>query len=553
MEPTVFYRKIRTQDDEGYLQRIELYEFIDGEFVFIKFFEFPNGEGCMLDRKIFLSERTGNHSRKALDIIDLEQNSRVHYERFVRVQKFQYLTQNDITYMIITYINGTKHIKMFEFTDLGVPYLVDNHPLRGIKIFAIDRTPNDNRFIITHENEIFTCAIEGGMLVTKYFTDISPEWKFFEEFSRISNVIIPLPSEYKRLMNVYCFQKDFVLIDGNIYCTEYDHTTGRTNFFQMYKRELNCWFYLDSSVVSSFVRDYRSYKELPIIFDWLDNSVILLCPSKTGFKDHVLHSIHKFYESDTEHWINGYVIEEDCILRLHINETELASFEKPDCVLKYCVLFDNQFFIAYCTVKPRKESFFLTKYEVIPVGFIHSMKMVDNVVWFVRNRCILSTMVFCQESGLLIGYEEFVVQESIIELVHNPYSHDQCFLVGEQQCYLVHKKKNAFSIFCIERKKKFSACFIDRGLVIYGDMVYELTSEGIKSVREIPFVEGKLECVKPRLALRFTHLKQFQVQMCILSFDGNIFRSEIINVADFLAQCKVSATFSAFESFRTRK
>ncbi|KAL0232076.1 hypothetical protein PCE1_003072 [Barthelona sp. PCE] len=553
LEPTIFYRTMHLGTDRSIT---ELFEFSEGEFIFVNQFDLPfSFEGFLLDKNYLVCQRKGNY-KTVIEIVELR-SSNIVFLKVCESEVVEFVEQYGCAYMVFG--DHYSNIMLFSYTDEGVPQLIHDHPFQNVKIRALDRTPGYNRIVVEENEELCTCSVdENGVLSFHQEKYCFTKWNCRIEFINFLDIIIPHPRDRVHCHSTYCEYWDFVMLDNQVHCTVYDSVTGFTTFHRIFKRDMKCLFLLGIDTLPFLNINQRtstSFRNFPLCFDWVNNSICLFHPS-SAMEGSTLHSVHRFYDINSQKWCIGYVVEEegDCII---IKPKKTVRFKNPKGIEYYNVSFNNKHHAI--TFKLRQGWFFKVNELSLNRNDIQSMTVVGNHVWFVIGFRIIAIYILDEETSVVNKEIEVEVGDMVVYLSPNPYCKDECFIGCHNRCFIAKydREEEMLKKYEIVLNDSHNLCFIDQGMVVYGNKLYGFDEDGISNTWNIALEEEilqkKMISPNPGFVAWFEYINSFNLKMHTMTHNhdltGLVIDSKNLNVIEFLANCNVDSVLSSFGSF----
>ncbi|KAL0230127.1 hypothetical protein PCE1_003689 [Barthelona sp. PCE] len=527
---------------------IELFEFNNGEFNFLKQVKltFHFSYGVLLNERFLVHENSVDFDL-FLEIIDLDTNKLVYSEGDI-FSDFQYISQDNIVYLRREMIG----ISMFSFTDDGLPFLTDDHPLHSLNAIALDRTPGDSHFIFKENNDLFTCTVVDGVQTKRALSYDLP--KNCSEIVRVLGTVVPSSSDALRFTDVYCKAWDFVLLNNEICCIEYEEESGRTGFFELSKRCVNCFTVLGSLPLSLFFSSkIRRLNVVPIVFNYIDESVILLHTSKECNDE--LQKAYKYFNSETRKWEIGYLTSSLNQFDFHTTSNSdsniIASYEIPECVDYYGISFNNRHFsLSYTHVEEGERTNIVNGYEIL--GDVERLTIVGDSLWYVFNGSCLVRTALDYETGEIIEKKHFVFERRVSKLVCNPYCSNECVVQLGRTSHVMRYSEELKQLKRVDIECGGKLRFIEKGILLADNIAF-LFNNGVDTL-VVPSLYRVLYSPKPYVAIAATEINKTQLKINVLTFDMKncsfSLDENIIDLIEFLSQCNVSQSFS-FGTFGT--
>ncbi|KAL0238721.1 hypothetical protein PCE1_004413 [Barthelona sp. PCE] len=558
IEPNVFFRTSYRNSTT----MMEIFEFKKGEFLFLFQFNLPfRFRGYMLNRKFMIkTEKLNNQCR--IEIFNVE-NFLICSCTFDCEKTLRFIPQNNIVCAVSNDTHSFKINAVISFEE-EIPVFDDNHPLKGVDdICVLDITLGANKFIYRINNELFKYPIDHtNTIISTPFDSPFPNIMDGSEIIRVFDAVRMNNYSYNRYANGFLKEwSNFTLLDNEIYTTEYDHQSGITNFYKMHRLDVMYMFTISSKTVQiSQTQYFNSLFRFPIILDLFNNSVTLLHPS-SAFENQVLRKISTFYDCNDGKWKNAFFIDEDNYCKFYINNSYSNSFLRPNEMTSYDPLFNNNHFASVHT--NGKEHHIYCNNQYVEGTDFHHIKLVNNIIWSVIGEDNLTTHVLDQESGRIVASNTYVLNGVVNTLVVNPYYQQECFIQYNTDknfhnnlfstkdtifCVIVCLNEDLYSFIEVDYVEGAKACFIDQGLLVYGEKIYRFDDNQIKNIWNCN-IQGELYSPRPGIAVGLTDLKDFNVEMCVTRFnDGNLNETfEIVNVLDFLSKCEYHVFFPRLE------
>ncbi|KAL0229712.1 hypothetical protein PCE1_003280 [Barthelona sp. PCE] len=533
------------------LTTIEMFEFNDGEFKKLEVYELPfSFRGCVLNKRFAVNATQERSS--TLEIIDFDERCHVidRFETFYPV--FDFLVQDGSVYVI--YTSNYDIIAKVTFTHEGIPMFINEFPLKHINVFFLDRTPENNRFITACRGEICLCSVDedGAVCYSSDPREYHISWGSRIEFAQVMGVIVPDPSAYEHFPDVYSEVWDFISLNGENYCSEYNEDSGSTIFYQLSKRMISCLFVLSSSF-RNFTDEERSYAKFPVILDVLGNSATLLNPSPDLFgNDNVLVSVRRFYDLGSHEWRLGFVSNSKGVFYMYVGCDQINSFyNSQNNSEPLDVFFYNNHYISYFRDRDGGAVYLNNKKIGEHARF---PKLVGNTVWYISSESTLTMHVLDQETSEIVITNEFEFDEIIHELIENPYCENQCYIRSFDECFIVNytEENDTFKVLMIDNDKDYVPCFIDSGVIVCSDRVIYF-SQGIYALREIPVNDGGLHSPRPGIAVSYKCEDDYKVKCSYYELIGETHSFSVtiqdIDIIKFLSQCNITQTFTSFGKF----
>ncbi|KAL0237627.1 hypothetical protein PCE1_001021 [Barthelona sp. PCE] len=553
LNPKFFYRSICISDARSV---IELFEFINGEFVFIDRHELnlQHKKGCMLTERFLVNQKKIGRNQSSIDIFDLGNDNKLVFYVDYDYVLFKYFVHQDLPYLMVM---GDPHsviwMEVFSFTDEGVPFLTDDHALVGIRYFALNVTPGKSHIILQHGKKIHTVSAEEGNNISTTTLDYKcPKFSsHHKEIAHVLNVCVPHPSAQKYDSDVLCEEWDFVSLEGDIYCTEYDQKSGSTRFFQMCKHLVKCMFILEDDSLRLFtgiIDSVERLKKYPIIPNLFDGSVILL-KNSGSFHKHRIHKVHRFYSIGDQKWHIGFltIYKTNCFF--YVDNEQVAKFRlRRNAEIDAISASDIHYSVSY----ERGYSVDVNA-NALDANLIENLRLVGNYAWYMENRHALTLLMLSEETGEITRKMQHSFDGSAT-VSANPYCPYECIVFQFNSAMVVRcdpdKDEDAFCFHEIKFEPEAYHCFLDEGLLVYHDKVYEFNSLAIINDRNVPVFRGNLISPKNGVAMWMTPVEKFNVEIYTLtvSDDECDISSESLNVIDFLTECEITS-FSSFQLF----
>ncbi|KAL0239024.1 hypothetical protein PCE1_004715 [Barthelona sp. PCE] len=535
LDHNIFYRSARV-GNAGTV--VELFEFTEGKFFLTKRINLPVFDLPICLNKRFLFTKQGVDAFGIrLEFIDLQIDT-IHHSDIVLRPNIEFFVHNGVAYMLC----DLSVIAMILFTDQGLPTVSECTPLFEFQCFALDRTPGDNAMIIKRDNALFRPCVGDNDEVNllPYDGKFPVEYNTKKiEFVRILDVTIPHPSV--NFPGICCAEWDFVLLDGEVYCTSYG-SQGGTDFYRLSKQELACLFVLNSEDVP-FSHKVRSVKDAPIVFEYFFNSITILNTTQE------LQSMRRFYDSEAQRWDRGYVTENCGKIRVFIGETEMISFDQCEYSSEPHDTIFNRY--HHATQQPEKQYSTVLNCAPISMFMIQFFDIVGNNVWFTNDLTDLNHMVLSQETGEITYSETYSLGECCDELITNQYCENEIFIVTESSRFFVRYEPEEEDYMFIEldydEEEMHEPLFIDESLLVINSIAYEFDYDSVSNTWDVQLQYADLDrdnlfSPNRRVAVEYENFGDYNVNVNIRTFDGSGFTKETkeVNMIEFLSNCDVS-------------
>ncbi|KAL0238867.1 hypothetical protein PCE1_004558 [Barthelona sp. PCE] len=524
------------------MTRIEQFLFKEGEFKYFKSVVLPIAidDGFLLNERFVVSiEHEIFDGETIMEIYDLVQDNILVYRKRWSFAKVQYIAIDGVAFMI------SNTVRKFAFTDEGTPFVVD--VLNNIRLIGLDCTPDDNHFIISQCNELFTCSVCNGELVKNPFVVYLPKSHIKTDISRIFDVIIQSSSEYDHHNSVYCESWNFLMLNDEVFCTEYDAATGCSTFFKLYRNDVDCMFVLQNRFISLNERRYN-FSNFPITLDLFSNSITLLVPSKLNFEGHILRCTDRFYDINTQKWCSNYVTECNDYCYLYSNEKKVAEFKKPEEFEIRYISFNNFHFVALNECEQNFgviiNDLFLCRENV------RCLRVAGDSVWFIRDDRVVELHVL--NGSTIFKSKEINIGAYVDRFLVNPYCPEECFIDCDRQSFFLrfNYELNDFALFQV--KGRCSPCFLDRSLLLVNGKIIMFGTNDVDSVTDVSFIKGALFSPMTRVVIGFTDFECYKVKMHIMRVDvehNYVVETRNIEFFEFLSNCNISSKFTSFNCF----
>ncbi|KAL0232361.1 hypothetical protein PCE1_002702 [Barthelona sp. PCE] len=549
LEPTVFYRIVYDFSDEGDSTMLELYEFVDSEFVLLKsmfldyYFEAPYIR--LLDRRFLLFRRVSRSKDVSLQIYELfEENyglvSTTHLDHFA----IDYIVQDGIVFVLLYSGGDYDQIMKFSFDD-GIPYVIEVDALKDVQVYCLDRTPGNSHIIIEQGVELFTFVVEDDTLrITPLGYDI-PHRQFLEVVN-VKGVLVPLYDDL--CPDVICTRWSFVELNGELHCTEYNSVSGCSSFFQIFKKFFNCLFVLDDlfKYYCSNMSRVNFIQEYPIIFDFFNHSISIWNPSSKDFENCILYSVSRYYDLETGQWTMRHVTRCNTIVYLFINGTEVRSIESDESSEISVHFNHHHHLLCYC----RERKYFVNNHYM---SELNHASLFGNNVWGIDGFGGLVVHKLCHETGEVISSKQLYFEYEYESKIHNPYFPEECIYIGEEKSFFVryNEQDGDFKVLEVEYDIEPDAIFVDKGLLVCHKKILQFDNDGVIYVEISPM--GKtLYTPKQGVAIGETFVEDLQVKLDILTFKDNCnydIETKNMDIAEFLNGCSISSMFTSFSGY----
>ncbi|KAL0233736.1 hypothetical protein PCE1_002242 [Barthelona sp. PCE] len=549
LECSVFYRSLHAGD----FIKIELFQFCEGAFGSIKSYEIPFQcpltELFLLNREFIVCNRMVD-GRRNITFLNLSDQRFVDYYTDSQ-DSIHYVVQDDVVYILEKHYDVSV-IKMVSFSDGNMPSLIENHPLKDIKVHAVDCTPSNNRFVIAQDDGYFSCTVDSEFLTNNRLLYELP-YNFHDslEYAHIANAIVPHPCLLRNeFHDVFSDSWNYVLLDGVVHCTEYSSEDGQSHFYQMMRKEGVYQFVLGTAKLSFQPSYSDEFKEMPMIFDYLNRSVTLFNPS-TDYFTQCLISVCGFFDTQ---WRIGHATEEECTIRLYIDGVESKSFDLPQEVPDdYSIVFNECHHLVY---------YGNFDYNIVINGAKYNKEfsgkplLAGNNIWAPINENKL-TMLILNESGRISKTVKQSFDVTISKLIQNHYCHDECIVMSREGSFFVrHDGRRSFLVEEVQFARNCDPCFIREGVFVCGGKIFDFDSDVSSFL--LNHEMRRMYSPAPNVAISYRILQDFlQFEMKVLttenSRDGVVSYSVekiVVESYDFISQCSISSVVSSFGCYK---
>ncbi|KAL0230870.1 hypothetical protein PCE1_003247 [Barthelona sp. PCE] len=550
LEPSIFHRTVKISRTNSLL---ELFEFHNNEFTYLKNYELPFhfDHGRMLDRRFLLYKSKKRKRKVHLNMYDLDQNCE--NSLVIAGRNLKFVVQSSVVFVCAYHMNGNRAVAMFSFTDEGEPLFVDHHPfldeLSAVEI--LDRTPGDNQLISIKGGEAISHRLVDNKFVTVPFPYVLPKGRNKMDIVRIFDSVVPLLYSNEWFPSVYSPYNNFVLLNGKVFCTEHDKQSGLTVFYQMNRRDVNCLFVLGIDAVPYWYSPtIRSLSKCPVIFSFMHNYITLLHPTNE-FKHYNLHSAYRLYDSTTQQWRIGYVTETEQNVCCTIDDEQVCCFDKVENAVYNDIVFNRSHYVAsYCDIDEEYNIQINDSNFEVMVDFL---SLVDNYVWYIGNGNILTVHVL-SDDGEIISTKEHTCDDYVWGMVPNFYCpFECCFVCGRKIFYVCCEDDTLRLVEIHMRMLNDGYCFIDRGLLVTNYQIFKCNAEDmtVESESKVTYIEGELYSPEKGVAAGFyKRIDAFQLKIPTLTFSEDnecCMEERTIDIEEFLADCSVYS-FSSYGS-----
>ncbi|KAL0234632.1 hypothetical protein PCE1_001668 [Barthelona sp. PCE] len=542
IEPTIFYRSSYRSRDERW--KLELFEFCEGEFTFVRHVILPfKIHGVMLNGRFFVGIVREEDSWAHI-IWDLDQE-RIVMRPSIDCTNIQYVSHDGVAYVIHGADRAVKTFMVDEGEEIPVHCVLQNY-----SVYAMDHTPGCTRFITAENDTLFSCRIDKNSELIR--TPFNGNVEKGDIIARVLDVIVPQPTIRSRFPDVVCEHWNFVCIDDEVYCSEYDGATGVTNFYRMDKHDVQCMFMLDEySTPLSEIRA-ASFRDFPVHLDMYNNSAALIhCSPDSCFEGHVFHSMCRFYSSDTKKWDIAFATETKHSCYIYNDDGSIAATIDKPLDDTYCaeISFCGNSGAIFIRNDDDETILVLNGSRITCKDRVKYLRIVGNYVWYMDGGHLV--MHILNAAGEVVKTVEKWMG-NIKRLVANPYCPQECCA----QCYIVRYDEQDEDLKCYEfdyYRRSVNPCFIDTGILAYGNKVFEFDTSGIKKQRGVQLVNCYLQSPKPGVLVGYMNLKDFQVNKSILVFESSetelCVKTDTVSILEFLGDCDISTIFSSFAGF----
>ncbi|KAL0230452.1 hypothetical protein PCE1_004012 [Barthelona sp. PCE] len=555
LEPNIFYRTLGLSEGKT---MIEIFEFVKGDFVFKKHFEIPFlAEVKLLNRQLMVVK---SNTDKSVDVDDKECNFILEVisleEAFTNIfcslvkETVYFSVQNNKVHVVYELCNGFKDV-IIDIEGATVSFEVNNLPLR---IHAFDMTPGDHRFIVKHDNCFCSCSFESGQILFSPLNYQVPKFRKVTKIARVQDTVILAPDSRVSSVELKCLLWNFVLLNGEIFCSEYNAENGRTEFFPVLKRQFDCFFTTKCSFGFANVSNLVTLKNFPIFFDFFNNSIKVIKQSiDLKSKRHLNTQV--FYNNVVEKWQYGSVWQnfEKCIV--YIDGVEHFSFNKPNKGMDCYVIFNNYHFVSMYRWRKSK-SMYINKAH-FRRGCLDSVQVVGNRVWFCSGmKRNINVVLLSEVGGDVISHTSYCFGNNLkaLEVITNPQCQDEVFvrlMNGNSNVEVdiaVIKYSIAENSLCVIEielplRKGATACFVDESVFVYSDLLC-FCSCTTNIPLDIPQKYSHCYCPITGVALFYSDVTDLLLELCIITFYDNYSRFNVefrcVDIAEFLSQCSCS-------------
>ncbi|KAL0239242.1 hypothetical protein PCE1_004933 [Barthelona sp. PCE] len=528
LDPSIFYRTIHMPSGSI----LELFKFFEGSFVFFKRLELSFFfSGCLIDRLYLVNRKRIEYMNSQIEIYNIDTEDSVFSDNF-EVNQINCIVQDGIVYVIGVNMYSYKAVALVSFTKDDIPFLSKTF----FDIVALDWTPGNNRFILNNDRTVICERLLNLQNCS--------------EVAKVFGVYIPRPSFKDQFHDVFCRCWNFISLDKEIYCTEYNEYSGDTIFYRICRRDvINCLFVLSNCTdIFSHVRYPMSLKRVPVLFNWFNQSIILLKPS-TVFDNEAFIATTKFYDITAQKWSICFIIEATDEFKLYVNN-ETPIFHFPNRIFKHISLNLNHIAVIYST--------FGDSCAVINRNFVvenvQKVEIVGDRAWLIENNSVLKMLMLHHETGHVTNSVEHILLWCVQQMIVNPYCQDECVITCSTGSLYVRFNPVSDSLDCVEIKCCGVVCFIDEGMLLSGYKAYRFCNEIEEWVIPSTFVEGKRFSPEPGVVAECRYIKGFQGTLRTLTFCNHTCSFSVternLDVVNFLSKCDVSFTFSSFGKFK---
>ncbi|KAL0233678.1 hypothetical protein PCE1_002187 [Barthelona sp. PCE] len=593
LEKTIFYQT-SSLDDKMF--KIEMFEYVDGQFSPLKnheFFKMPGWkEGSMINQRFWVQVVDSTN----VNFYDMDNNRTKVFEACMPFNSWMrapfFVTQDEITYFI--HWNSRTVMEKLAFNEEGIPYLISDGPLEGSWFYGFNATPGNNSIIFeSREGMLVTCAETEDSYEKHPLDFVMPdfggeyEYKHNEEWeckelAIINGIPVQKPNQPVKAGDAICHVWNFVLLDGIVYCSEYNSEAQCTKFYRVYTESLNGCCVLQPESTLHFTEYDPCFTEglceFPFAFDFYNNSVTLFAKTKENAE---LYNSYQYYDIERQEWRTCVVTKVGENNVLYLDGVEVFRYVRQEDEVEDCVTsFNDRHHAVYYNIDYYTYPFIINGHKVLEThDDIHQFKVCGDLVWLFDSMGMMNLFAMDQNGSVKKTVKKSLDCYSCKDMVTNDYCYEEvCFnqLFEDYEngndmgysfdCSYVQYDTESCSVKVVARfevyNKSVASCFVDKGVLIFGSKMFIIDSSGVISSLDMSgcfdesFEDYILVSPKKGVAVWYSKtMKNHQVFMRIITFSDDYSKFEVeektVDMREFITQCSVSV-FDSFNSVFSR-